>query len=75
MDPFTVLKYLDDPKLLVVILVSISAILFYLLRLEIKKHHKIRNRLDDVYSRIETRLYHELDELEKLLREERMRSK
>lgn len=70
-----ILHYLDNPQLPVVILVVVISFIIYLLRREKTQHRHTRERLDDVYGRIEQRLYHELDELEKLLREERAKLK
>jgi len=72
-DPATILKYLDHPFLPVVILVVFCGALYYILKQERTRHCKTREKLDDVYSRLEQRLYHELDELERILREERAR--
>ena len=70
-----ILRYLNHPLLPVVILVAVLSFVTYLLRQEIGQHHQTRQKLDEVYGRLEQRLYHELDELEKILREERARLK
>ena len=71
MDVLQIFKYIRDISLPVAILILFVAILLYLLKEEKKEHRKTREKLDGVYSRLEQRLYRELDELEKMLREER----
>ena len=71
MDFPLILRYLQNPGLPIVILVVFLTVLYRLLKNERQKHHETRKKLDEVYSRLEARLYHELDELERLLREER----
>lgn len=66
-----ILNYLYNPGLPIVVLVVVCAVIYGLYKSERKKHAETRQRLDEVYTRLENRLYHELDELEKLLREER----
>ncbi len=73
MDIFSILKYVSDQAIPVAILIVVVAIFVYLFRDERRRHWETRKRLDETHSRIEERLYHELDELEKLLREERIK--
>lgn len=68
-------KYVKDISLPVAILIIFLTILFNLLREERKDHKKTRSQLNGIYSRLEERLYRELDELERLLREERASKK
>ncbi len=75
MDIIQILKYLTDIAIPVAILIAFVMILFFLFRDERRRHWETRTRLDDIHSRIEERLYHEIDELEKLLREERVKQK
>lgn len=70
-----ILKHLGSPFLPVVILVVVLSIFISLYRSEIARHNRTRQKLDEVYSHLEQRLYHELDELEKILREERCKIK
>lgn len=75
MDFVQILKYIENLVLPVAILIVFTSVLYYLLRQEKKEHKQTHDRLLSVYSRLEDRLYRELDELEKLLREERARIK
>lgn len=71
MDILLILRYLQNPGLPIVILVVCLTILYRILKREQQKHDATRKRLDEVHTRLEARLYHELDELEKLLQKER----
>lgn len=71
MDFEQILKYARDLALPVVILIFIVSLAFKLYFQEKRERQKTNERLIELYRRLEERLYHELDELEKLLREER----
>lgn len=73
MDITKVFQYFNNIALPIAILIIFVAIIYNLLKSEKKEHHKTRTQLDSIQSRLEERLYHELDELEKLLREERVK--
>lgn len=71
MDFPIILRYVQNPGLPIVILVVVVTVLYKFLKREQQKHDATRKRLDDVHARLEARLYHELDELEKLLQKEK----
>lgn len=75
MDLDWILRYARDLALPVVILIIVVSIAFRLYFLEKKDHKQTSEKLNALYHRLEERLWHEVDELEKLLREERTRLK
>lgn len=75
MEPFNLLTYVRDFALPVALLIIFCGVLYRLLRREQIQHQQTRERLNQIRERLEQRLYHELDELEKILREERTRLK
>jgi len=66
-----VFQYAKEYGLPIVILVFVLLIILKFYDQERAERRKTQGQLNDLYHRLEERLYHELDELEKILREER----
>jgi len=70
-DFLKILYYVRDLAIPLIILIFVVAIFIKLFVQERDRHKETKDKYDALSQRIEERLWHELDELEKLLREER----